>query len=120
MADVIHINTRTASADELQQAASMLLSKAREKAVAEDEAYRKFLAERRAALNVGDKIGVTINGRQYVAIVRGFDRNYYGLPFVKFRIDWDEGPIDYCWNVSLVEKVKEASETTAFRRLTLG
>lgn len=57
-------------------------------------------------LKVGDKIRVVINGNTYEPRVRGFSKNAKGLLFVKFRIDWDEGPIDYDWNVTLVEKVE--------------
>ncbi len=102
---MIQCNVREATAAELRELAATLLDNAHEKAIAEDKAYCAFLAERRAALQVGDKIRVTINGHKHVTTVRGFSQNYYGLPFVKFILDWDEGPLDYTWSVSLVEKV---------------
>jgi hypothetical protein len=95
--------------DQLDEAESLARKRA-EEAIAEDEAYRKFLAERRAALQVGDKIRVAVNGHQYETRIKGFDTTCC-LPFVKFTIDWDEGPIEYDWSVSLVEKVTSIEPT---------
>lgn len=103
--NILHVDMNTVTAGHLRALAVMLMKKAAEKAIAGDEAYCKFLADRRAALHVGDTIRVKIDGHYYETTVRGFDTNYYGMPFVKFTMDWGKGPVEYGWNVSLVEKV---------------
>jgi hypothetical protein len=99
---------KAASVAELRALAAAITEEANNRVAAEDAAYHMFLDERRAALQIGDKIRVTIYGKQYETVVHSFDINY-GLPFVKFVINWDKGPIEYNWSVSRVEKVANQS-----------
>jgi hypothetical protein len=51
---------------------------------------------------INDKIKVVINGREIETVVAGIERSFgMNSPiFVKFYIDWDEGPIEYRWPIS--------------------